>query len=248
MKRFSAQRFIGATDDARRFFTKGDDHVFEWDLLSGNTLRSVAADSQASITVAPRGDTFLVSSDDAPLRLLSIVTGPTVDLDDYRVKDISNKVPAHFQAASFSPDARVVAAEIMSERSGQEYLTLYDAREGHPMAILRAVGDSDLSLVWAVEPAVLEKFPRGTMSCEGNEDDCYYGTLADGRRVDHPGGIATSFAPSPEGPLDFVGDARDLLTCRVGPVLLPFDVCEDRVRTKGMLASVLRGDRSYLDP
>jgi hypothetical protein len=52
--------------------------------------------------------------------------------------------------------------------------------------------------------------------------------------------------------LDFTGTeacaARELAVCRIGPYSLPFDVCEERAYTPGLLANILTGDTSFLEP
>lgn len=42
--------------------------------------------------------------------------------------------------------------------------------------------------------------------------------------------------------------ARSLAVCRIGPYALPFDLCEERFYTPGLLAKLLANDTSYLEP
>jgi WD40 repeat protein len=57
---------------------------------------------------------------------------------------------------------------------------------------------------------------------------------------------------TPTGSIDFLGAdacfARALAVCRIGPYSFPFDVCEERFYTSGLLAKILVDDLSYLEP
>jgi len=57
---------------------------------------------------------------------------------------------------------------------------------------------------------------------------------------------------TPTGHVDFGGpvpcSARALAACRIGTHTLPFDVCEERFYSPDLLAKILTGDRSYLEP
>ncbi len=42
--------------------------------------------------------------------------------------------------------------------------------------------------------------------------------------------------------------SRSLAACRIGPYSFPIDVCEERFYTPGLLAKLLSGDTTYLEP
>ncbi len=63
----------------------------------------------------------------------------------------------------------------------------------------------------------------------------------------------TIYHITPAGHIDFLGaDAchvRDKLArCRIGPYSVPFEVCEERFYTPGLLANLVAEDSSYLEP
>jgi hypothetical protein len=63
---------------------------------------------------------------------------------------------------------------------------------------------------------------------------------------------AAVIVAAPSGHVDFQGPgaclAAQKVTCRVGAVHLPFEVCEDRFYRPGLLAALTTGETSYTDP
>lgn len=61
-----------------------------------------------------------------------------------------------------------------------------------------------------------------------------------------------SYAFTPSGHIDLRGpdacSARQYPICRIGNLVFPFDVCEERFYAPGLLATVHTGDTSYLEP
>ncbi len=55
-------------------------------------------------------------------------------------------------------------------------------------------------------------------------------------------GSDAAYAFAPTGEVEFFGDARDYPVCRVGPISVAFELCEERFVTPGLLARTRRGE------
>jgi hypothetical protein len=78
---------------------------------------------------------------------------------------------------------------------------------------------------------------------------------ADGALLAHLRGLSTQNAGylfTPTGHIDILGpdvcSARQYPICRIGNLVFPFEVCEERFLVPGLLAKIHTGDTSYLEP
>lgn len=55
-------------------------------------------------------------------------------------------------------------------------------------------------------------------------------------------GSDAAYAFAPNGEVELFGEARDYPVCRVGPISVAFELCEERFVTPGLLARTLRGE------
>jgi hypothetical protein len=144
------------------------------------------------------------------------------------------ELPRTAHALAFSPDG----AEIVA--SADEESTLLTSRDGAVIARLPGTADEDLPATFVAGRNVLLVGERsGRLSV----------VRADGRRL---GWIETTSHGrggiyfDEGGWVELLGGANDLhaLTCRVGTVGLPFEVCAEELVVPGLLARRLAGDTS----
>lgn len=210
-----------------------------WDAATGRLVRALPGQSDRF--------KFAVLSPDR--RSFVIWRHRQLELRDTRSGEIVHRFAGHgdemIRAAVFSADGKRLFTggddrkiRTWSTGSGALVETLIGA--DRPVHALAASPAGHLIAAAAPGGAIL-LFREGTSGPVGT-------ILLLARGPDGEGAIIAT----PDGHVDLVGSsrclAREKLTCRVGPVHLPFEVCEDRFYTPGLLASLVAENRSYSDP
>lgn len=212
-----------------------------WDAATGRLVRALPG----------QGDRFKFAVLSPDRRSFVIWRHRQLELRDTRSGEIVHRFAGHgdemIRAAVFSADGKRLFTggddrriRAWSTGSGALIETLTGARR--PVHALAASPAGPL-IAAAVEGGAILLFREGTSEPVGT-----ILTLARGSDGEGEGALIAT----PDGHVDLVGSsrclAREKLTCRVGPVHLPFEVCEDRFYTPGLLASLAAGNRSYSEP
>lgn len=224
------KRIVSIASDGQR-------HV--WDAATGQLVRSVGSP----------GDRFKLAVFSPDLQRLAIWRHRVIELRDTETGGLVHRFvgggDAMLRTAVFAPDGGRLFA------GGDDGLVqIWDTGSG--------------AIAGALAPArrpirALALSPTGRLRASALEGGR---VLLFGERTSEPiatiltlawerGGEAAIVA-TPDGHVDFAGAnacaAREKVTCRVGAVHLPFEVCEDRFYTPGLLAHAAMGNRSYSEP
>jgi WD40 repeat protein len=112
---------------------------------------------------------------------------------------------------------------------------LFKRKRAKPVMRLAAHGDAVLAASFSPDGAWLASGARdGTTQLFSMPDGQLRVSL---RAVD---GRDAGYAFTPGGDLELFGDARDFPICRVGPLSVPFELCEERYVEVGLLGRILR--------
>lgn len=187
----------------------------------------------ASIVFSPDGKLLVSASRDGRARIWSLTTG--AELHVLR----GHTGPVH--AAAFSPRGDAVATG-----SADGTVRLWSAATGAQLHELRGHDGYVRSVAWS---------PDGNTVASGAKDGTTrVWSAATGEQlfVRRPAkGLDAAYAFTADGHLELFGDiaaSRKYSTCRVGPLSFSIELCEERFVVPGLVARVMRGDRSYRDP
>ncbi|MFO0757017.1 MAG: WD40 repeat domain-containing protein [Byssovorax sp.] len=144
------------------------------------------------------------------------------------------------QAVAYRPDGKMIATG-----SSDETVRLWDAGTRTLTATL--TGHEGM-----VESVIFQ--PDGKRLLSAAEDGTVRIWSADGKpllalRAVEGTSDGYAFTPGPDGRIELFGAAgRAFPICRIGQRSYRFDLCRERFEAPGLMAKVLAGDRSYLDP
>jgi len=213
----------------------GDNTVRFWDIASARELRKFEGHTSSvpSVAFSPDGKTLASASLDKTIRLWDVASGNEL----HRFEGHTNFVPD----VAFSPDGKILAsgswdktARLWDVATGEQLRKL----EGHRNAVVSIAYSPDGQMLASSELSsiLLHRAKDGrlviALSALSSKDAFYYSTLT--------------------GHIDIVGPdacaARAFPVCRIGTLVWPFDVCEERFYVPDLYAKRMTGDTSYLEP
>ncbi len=216
-----------------------DNTVRTWDPITGKPAETFKGHTQwvTSLSFSPDGKQLASGSWDTTVRIWDTEKGSPVPLQT--LKEIADRVVL----AGFSPDGKQIAA------SGPDRVVrMWDpasktfARASYEEYVGRLKADTlspDRGFRVSTTMA-------GLLSLLRAQDSTRLATL---RTLE---GKEGGYVLASDGHIDFMGPdacaAHALPLCRVGSVSLPFDFCEDRFYSPGLLGKLLAKDDSYADP
>lgn len=216
-----------------------DNTVRTWDPISGKPVETFKGHTQwvTSLAFSPDGKQLASGSWDTTVRVWDTDKGSPTPLQT--LKEIADRVVL----AAFSPDGKQIAA------SGPDRVV----RMWNPAAKTFArgvyqdyVGRLKADTVSPDRGFRVSTTMAGLLSLLRAQDSTRLATL---RTLE---GKEGGYVLATDGHIDFVGPdacaAHALPLCRVGSVSLPFDFCEDRFYSPGLLGKLLAHDDSYADP
>jgi len=216
-----------------------DNTVRTWDPISGKPLETFKGHTQwvTSLSFSPDGKQLASGSWDTTVRVWDTDKGTATPLQT--LKEIADRVVL----AAFSPDGKQIAA------SGPDRVV----RMWNPGAKTFArgvyqeyVGRLKADTLSPDRGFRVSTTMAGLLSLLRAQDSTRLATL---RTLE---GKEGGYVLAADGHIDFVGPdacaAHALPLCRVGSVSLPFDFCEDRFYSPGLLGKLLTHDDSYADP
>ncbi len=216
-----------------------DNTVRTWDPITGKPVETFNGHTQwvTSLSFSPDGKQLASGSWDATVRIWDTEKGAPVPLQT--LKELADRVVL----AGFSPDGKQIAA------SGPDRVV----RMWNPASKKFARGSYE-EYVGRLKADTLSPdrgfrvstTMAGLLSLLRAQDSTRLATL---RTLE---GKEGGYVLAADGHIDFVGPdacaAHALPLCRVGSVSLPFDFCEDRFYSPGLLGKMLARDDSYADP
>ncbi len=216
-----------------------DNTVRTWDPISGKPVETFKGHTQwvTSLAFSPNGKQLASGSWDTTVRVWDTDKGSPTPLQT--LKEIADRVVL----AAFSPDGKQIAA------SGPDRVV----RMWNPAAKTFArgvyqdyVGRLKADTLSPDRGFRVSTTMAGLLSLLRAQDSTRLATL---RTLE---GKEGGYVLATDGHIDFVGPdacaAHALPLCRVGSVSLPFDFCEDRFYSPGLLGKLLAHDDSYADP
>jgi WD40 repeat protein len=216
-----------------------DNTVRTWDPVSGKPVETFKGHTQwvTSLAFSPDGKQLASGSWDTTVRVWDTDKGSAAPLQT--LKEIADRV----SLAAFSPDGKQIAA------SGPDRVVrMWDPTA---KAFARGVYQDYVGRLKADTLSPDRGFRvsttmAGLLSLLRAQDSTRLATL---RTLE---GKEGGYVLAADGHIDFVGPdacaAHALPLCRVGSVSLPFDFCEDRFYSPGLLGKLLAHDDSYADP
>jgi WD40 repeat protein len=216
-----------------------DNTVRTWDPITGKPAETFKGHTQwvTSLSFSPDGKQLASGSWDTTVRIWDTEKGSPAALQT--LKEIADRVVL----AGFSPDGKQIAA------SGPDRVV----RMWNPAAKTFARGSYE-EYVGRLKADTLSPdrgfrvstTMAGLLSLLRAQDSTRLATL---RTLE---GKEGGYVLASDGHIDFMGPdacaAHALPLCRVGSVSLPFDFCEDRFYSPGLLGKLLAKDDSYADP
>lgn len=216
-----------------------DNTVRTWDPITGKPVETFNGHTQwvTSLSFSPDGKQLASGSWDTTVRIWDTEKGSPVALQT--LKEIADRVVL----AGFSPDGKQIAA------SGPDRVV----RMWNPASTTFArasyqeyVGRLKADVLSPDRGFRVSTTMAGLLSLLRAQDSTRLATL---RTLE---GKEGGYVLASDGHIDFMGPdacaAHALPLCRVGSVSLPFDFCEDRFYSPGLLGKMLAKDDSYADP
>jgi WD40 repeat protein len=187
-----------------------------------------------ALAFAPDGKTLVSGSDDNTVKLWDVASGK--ELRTLR----GHAAPV--RSVACSPDGKTLVSG-----SWDRTVKLWDVASGKELRTLQGHASDVASVAYS---------PDGkTLASAGDDASIRHYRIADGLKVLLLRGLAEKdalYAFTPTGHIDLLGPdacaARTYPVCRIGALVFPFDVCEERFLVPGLLAMVHAGDTSYLEP
>lgn len=197
--------------------------VWHFSLVNGAVVRPMEGHSGRvrGLAYSPDGTTLATIAHDTTLRVWDEATGKlrrAIDLGTWTVRDVA-----------FSPDGKLIA-------TAGNGVSVWDAATGARVRTLQGH-------VGVVTSVVFSKDGRSIVS--GGEHGSVLIHRQDGGRValHAMAGEDAGYVLDLAGHVDFVGAracaARERLACGFGATRVPFEVCEDRARVRGLFAKAL---------
>lgn len=216
-----------------------DNSVRTWDPLSGKPALTFNGHTQwvTSLSFSPDGKQLASGSWDTTVRVWDTEKGTPTPVQT--LKEIADRVVL----AAFSADGKQIAAQ-----GPDRIIRLWNpAKNSFARGTLdEYVGRLKADTLSPDRGFRVSSTMAGLLSLLRAQDSTRLATL---RTLD---GREAGYVLAADGHIDFVGPdacaARELPLCRVGSVSLPFDFCEDRFYSPGLLGKLLARDDSYADP
>ena len=216
-----------------------DNSVRTWDPITGKAVLTFNGHTQwvTSLSFSPDGKQLASGSWDTTVRVWDTEKGSPAPVQT--LKEIADRVVL----AAFSPDGKQIAAQ-----GPDRVIRLWNpAMNSFARGTLdEYVGRLKADTLSPDRGFRVSATMAGLLSLLRAQDSTRLATL---RTLD---GREAGYVLAADGHIDFMGPdacaARELPLCRVGSVSLPFDFCEDRFYSPGLLGKLLAKDDSYTDP
>lgn len=219
-----------------------DGSVQLWDVATGGAIRTLHqhAGSVNAVAYSPDGKSLATGSSDKTVKLWNVATG------------IEGRTLAGYPDAvvsvAYSHDGKTLLSAYSHKRLIKRWdLATMSEMPSWESRLSPLAGHSNASLGGTNAPfSIIYDDRKDTIRVRDAEDGV---DLLEMRAIVDED---AAYAVTPSGYIDILGPdacaARQYPVCRIGTLVFPFDVCEERFLVPGLVAKIHTGDTSYIRP